>query len=114
MCLCNSVSTSLAGREHLYIPEVYSTLIIQYSNLSTEEKKEFIKLFKFEPVHKTEDDDRNIIDNVKKIAIPLELNTVPQLLKYNDYELLDIVASSEVEHVLSPLVATISLVFSAS
>lgn len=111
-CLCNAVSTSLSGREHLYIPEVYSTLIVQYAGLKEEEKKEFIKLFKFEPLHKTEDDNKNIIENVKKIAIPLELNTVPQLLKYNNYELLDIVASSEVEHVLSPLAATISLVFS--
>lgn len=53
--------------------------------------------------------DKEIPKLIDRIAVPIDINTVPELFKEKDYRLLDIEASSEYEHLLSPLLNTTSI-----
>ena len=49
------------------------------------------------------------IKDIDRIAVPIDINTVPLIFKENDYKLLDVEAGSEYEHLLSPLLNTTSI-----
>lgn len=55
------------------------------------------------------DQDKEIAKAIDRIAVPIDINTVPELFKEHNYRLLDIEASSEYEHLLSPLLNTTSI-----
>ena len=55
------------------------------------------------------DPDKEITKAIDRIAVPIDINTVPELFKEHNYRLLDIEASSEYEHLLSPLLNTTSI-----
>lgn len=55
------------------------------------------------------DPDKEITKNIDRIAVPIDINSVPDIFKENNYELLDIEAASEYEHLMSPLINTLSL-----
>lgn len=82
--------------------------LIYNNGLNDSEIRDIEKLFKI-PKSQEFDADKEIIDNIDRIAVPIDINTVPDIMKERDYALIDIEASSEYEHLLSPLINTTSI-----
>lgn len=55
-------------------------------------------------------EDRHIMANIDRLAVPLDINFVPEFISDNNYEILDVEIASEYELLLSPLLNTMSLV----
>lgn len=82
--------------------------IIKKEQLSETNEKNFLKWLGF--TSSKADDFKLIISSIDRIAVPIDINTVPDIFKENNYRLLDIEAASEYEHLLSPVLNTTSLV----
>lgn len=82
--------------------------LIYENGLSESEVKFIEKLFKIVDI-KNADLDTYATKKIDRLAVPIDINTVPLLLKQNNYEILDIEASSEYEHLLSPILNTTSI-----
>ena len=82
--------------------------IIKKEQLSETSEKNFLKWLGF--TSSKADDFKLIISSIDRIAVPIDINTVPDIFKENNYRLLDIEAASEYEHLLSPVLNTTSLV----
>lgn len=104
--------TYITNREHIYDEELYKKIYNLYNSFGKNSQSEFIKIMGYIPLWEEEALLSDIISCTKKIAIPLDQNEVPELLKFNNYTLVDTSASSEVEHTISPLTSTLSMVFS--
>lgn len=87
---------------------LYDTImkIINDGNLNESDMKQIKKLFGL--TIKGFDADKEI-QTIDRIAVPIDIVEVPELLKERDYAIIDIEASSEYEHLLSPLLNTSSL-----
>ena len=46
---------------------------------------------------------------INRIAVPIDINTVPEFLKFNDFQILDIGAANEYEQLISPLLFGMSI-----
>lgn len=108
----STLKTDITGREHLYNEELYRNIYEIYESLNEKSQSEFRRVFGFIPTMNEEALISDILDSCKKIAIPIDQNEVPELLKFNKYSIIDISASSEVEHTISPLTSTIGFIFS--
>ena len=106
------LKTYITNQEHIYNEELYKKIYDLYNSFSIESQDEFRKIMGYIPMWDEEALISDIISCTKKIAIPLDQNQVPDLLKFNNYTLVDVSASSEVEHTISPLTSTLSIVFS--
>lgn len=104
------IKLEMGNREHEYIEELYKRIYDIYNGSSESDQNEFVKTMGFMPNNLTEASPGLIIDSCQRIAIPLDQNNVPDILKMDNYSILDISASSEVEHTISPLASTISLI----
>ena len=82
--------------------------IVKKEQLSETNEKNFLKWLGF--TSSKADDFKLIISSIDRIAVPIDINTVPDIFKENNYRLLDIEAASEYEHLLSPVLNTTSLV----
>ena len=83
------------------------TNLIYNSGLSDSEARSIEKFFKL-PVN-TFRPEKDITSAIDRIAVPIDINSVPELFKEHNYRLLDIEASSEYEHLLGPLLNTTSV-----
>lgn len=110
--IITDIKLEVTGNEHKYNPELYERIYKVYETLSDSSKDLFRKFLGFIPIMDEEAVLSDIIDSCKKIAIPLDQNEVPDLIKFNNYSIVDISASSEVEHTISPLTSTIGFIFS--
>ena len=105
--ICNLIKTNYSDRDQN--KELFDQIvgIIKKGGLTEAEYKSIQKLFGI-PVSGF-DADKEILKSIDRIAVPIDIVVVPDLLKEKDYRLLDIEASSEYEHLLSPLINTSSL-----
>lgn len=110
--IITTIKTEIVGRENKYNPDLYRNVYESYSGLTDKSKETFRRYLGFIPMMNDEALLSDILDSCKKIAIPLDQNEVPELLKHNNYSIMDISASSEVEHTISPLTSTIGFIFS--
>lgn len=51
----------------------------------------------------------HISKNIDRLAVPLDINSVPEFISDNDYAILDVEIASEYEMLLSPLINTMSI-----
>lgn len=102
----------IIGKEYIYNEDLYNKIFDIYNSLSDTSKSTFRKSFGFIPNDQNEALVSDILDSCKKIAIPIDQNNVPDLIKFNNYAIVDISASSEVEHTISPLTSTMGFIFS--
>ena len=105
--ICNLIKTSYSDRDQNEGLFEQIVGIIKKGGLTEAEYKSIQKLFGI-PVSGF-DADKEILKSIDRIAVPIDIVVVPDLLKEKDYRLLDIEASSEYEHLLSPLINTSSL-----
>lgn len=106
--ICKKVNGNYSDRDAndgLY-DEILS--IVKKEQLSETNEKNFLKWLGF--TSSKADDFKLIISSIDRIAVPIDINTVPDIFKENNYRLLDIEAASEYEHLLSPVLNTTSLV----
>lgn len=87
-------------------PEHFTKITGILNSLSETDKKTVNKIF---GVANNVDIHKFIASNVNRIAVPIDINTVPDFLKRNNYEVMDIEAASEYEHLLSPLMFGMSI-----
>ncbi|MGL5314505.1 MAG: hypothetical protein ACRC92_14745, partial [Peptostreptococcaceae bacterium] len=109
--LCSVLFNQLKGKENEYNNEVYKTISNMYSGLSVAAREYWDSTIRIPVIYDDTPNNNSIIDNVKKIALPLDLNEVPRLLKMNTYEIVDIAASTEAEHTVTPLLGTLGIIF---
>lgn len=81
--------------------------LIYDNGLSATDIKALESLFKLPKSQM--DPDVEITKKIDRLALPMDINTVPDIVKENNYQLLDIEASSEYEHLLSPLLNSTSI-----
>ena len=91
-----------------YYVDFYSLVVRELAD-SDAEYVEYLK--KIWGVPKTQfDADTRIVEESKKIAIPIDIVDIPYILKFNNFEMLDYVSSaSDFEHLISPMVSSLSV-----
>lgn len=90
-------------------PDLFGKIMTQlHKNGLTEAEVKKVKKVLGIPM-KDFEPDKEIVSMIDRIGVPVDIAVVPELFKENDYKLLDIEASSEYEHLLSPLLNTTSL-----
>ena len=53
--------------------------------------------------------DEHIIDDIQRIALPVDLVEVPEWISINDYEMIDVESALEVEHLISSMMYGIGI-----
>jgi hypothetical protein len=91
-----------------YYVDFYSLVVKELADADVE-YVEYLK--KIWGVPKTPfDADTRIVEESKKLAIPIDIVDIPYILKFNNFEMLDYVSSaSDFEHLISPMVSSLSV-----
>lgn len=86
--------------------EQFDSIIKILNSLNESDKKIVNKIF---GVANKVDITKFACSNINRLAVPIDINTVPELIKRNNFEIMDIEAVSEYEHLLSPLLFGLSI-----
>lgn len=92
-----------------YEPQFYSDICKHYNESYGEYKEYLVKLWGITKKGFVVDD---VIESESdKIAIPIDIVDIPDVIKYNNFEIFDYISgASEFEHLISPMVNSLSVV----
>lgn len=106
--ICSLVGTKYSDRDpNQGLYDDIMKLIEDETYLSDKDISTIKKLFGITSKGFVPDDE--IVKSIDRIAVPIDINSVPDILKEDDYRIIDIEACSEYEHLLAPLLNTTSL-----